>query len=145
MKQMVGRMILAAMAISMLAGCGSDRDDTDDFTLNGSYTVVMSGSEGGEPFESEGVMFLSTSGTMVTGEWRFDGAPVSVISGTVSGQISGNDFDFALMPEIPVTNCGTVFVGRAIVRTTTQFSGFYGGGCIGQEVTASFVAKVELR
>ncbi len=143
MKHTVGRVILAAMAVAMVAGCGSDRKDTDDFALNGRFTLVMSGSEGGEPFESVGEMFLSTSGNMVTGNWRFDEAPVSVISGTVSGQISGNDFDFALTPEIPPTNCSTVFVGRAFVRSVTEFSGSYGGGCVGQEVTASFAARVD--
>jgi len=77
----------------------------------------------------------------VTGNWRFDDNPVSIISGTVSGQISGNDFDFALNPEVPATYCGTVYAGRALVTSVKEFSGDYGGGCFGQEVTANFVAN----
>ena len=84
----------AARILGLVAGCGDDEHKTDDFSLDGRFTLVMSGSEAGEPFESVGVMFLSTEGNVVSGEWRFDEAPVSVISGTVSGQITGNDFDF---------------------------------------------------
>jgi len=144
MKHLVGRVLLAAMAVAMVAGCGDDEHKTDDFSLDGRFTLIMSGSEGGEPFESEGVMFLSTEGNVVSGEWRFDEAPVSVISGTVSGQITGNDFDFALTPMIPQTNCGTIFSGRAFVRSVLEFNGSYGGGCFGQEVTASFAANVNI-
>lgn len=141
MKHLVGRVILAAMAIAMVAGCGDDKHKTDDFSLDGSFTLIMSGHESGEPFESIGTMILSTEGNLVTGNWRFDGAPVSVISGTVSGQITGNDFSFALTPQVPVTNCGTVFSGRAFVRSILEFNGDFGGGCFGQEVTASFAAN----
>lgn len=145
MKNLCARMILGAMAVVVIAGCGDEKNRTDDFALNGNFRLVMSGSEGGEAFESVGEMFLSTSGDIVTGQWRFDEAPVSVISGTVSGQISGNDFEFALEPEVPETNCGTLFVGNAFVRGVTSFSGSYGGGCSGQEVTASFAARADIR
>lgn len=143
MRHLVGRVLLAAMAIAMVTGCGDkDKGDTNDFSLNGNFSLIMSGSEAGEPFESEGVMLLSTQGNIVSGEWRFEDAPVSVISGTVSGQITGNDFDFALMPEVPKTQCGAIYSGRAFVRGVTSFSGDYGGGCLGQEVTASFAADL---
>ena len=144
MKQLAGRVFLALMAVAMVAGCGDDKNKTDDFSLDGRFTLIMSGSEGGEPFESVGFMLLSTEGNVVSGEWRFDEAPVSVISGTVSGQITRNDFDFALDPQIPQTNCGTVFSGRAFVRSVTDFAGDFGGGCIGQEVTASFAASINI-
>jgi hypothetical protein len=142
MKLLVGRVVLAAMAVVMVAGCSDSDSDTDDFSLDGRYTLVMSGSEAGEPFESIGFMLLRTEGNVVSGEWRFDEAPVSVISGTVSGQITGSEFEFALSPVVPLTNCGTIYTGRAFVRTFTDFVGDYGGGCLGQEVAASFAANL---
>jgi hypothetical protein len=144
MKQLVGRVFLAVMAVAMVAGCGDSENHTDDWSLDGRYTLIMSGNERGEPFESIGFMALSTEGNVVSGEWRFEDAPVSVISGTVSGQISGNDFDFALTPIIPNTSCGSDYSGRAFVRSLQEFSGSYGGGCLGSEVTASFAANINI-
>jgi len=144
MKQLAGRVFLAVMAVAMVAGCGDSKNYTDDWSLDGRYALIMSGHERGEPFESVGYMVLSTEGNVVSGEWRFEDAPVSVISGTVSGQISGNDFQFALVPMVPITSCGTVYSGRAFVRSLQEFSGSYGGGCLGSEVTASFAADLSL-
>ena len=144
MKQLAGRVFLALMAVAMVAGCGDSKNYTDDFALDGRFTLIMSGHERGEPFESVGYMLLSTEGNVVSGEWRFEDAPISVISGTVSGQISGSDFDFALAAMIPNTSCGTVYSGRAFVRSIKEFSGSYGGGCLGSEVTASFAADLSL-
>ena len=77
------------LAVLVLGGCNDSQqaDNPRGFNLTGRYPIVISGTEGGEPFEAIGHFDLVTDeDNDVTGTWEFFGPPPTVQSGTLSGE-----------------------------------------------------------
>jgi len=127
------------LAVLVLGGCNDSQqaDNPRGFNLTGRYPIVISGTEGGEPFEAIGHFDLVTDeDNDVTGTWEFFGPPPTVQSGTLSGKVAQENFTFVLEQRIPPSPCGgEVFVGSATVLTFTEFYGRFGGGCAFQELS----------
>ena len=133
------------LAVLFVGGCNDSQqaDNPRGFNLTGRYPIVISGTEGGEPFEAIGYFELVTDADNdVTGTWEFFGPPPTVQSGTLTGAVEQEHFDFVLEQTIPPSPCGGAeFVGNATVVTFTQFVGRFGGGCAPQELSVQIATQ----
>ena len=132
-------------AVLVLGGCNDSQqaDDPRGFNLTGRYPIVISGTEGGEPFEATGFFNLVTDeDNDVTGTWEFFGPPPTVQSGILTGTVEQENFFFVLEQAIPPSPCGGAeFVGNATVVTFTRFVGRFGGGCPTQELSVQIATE----
>jgi hypothetical protein len=133
------------VAVLLLAGCNDSQqaDNPRGFNLTGRYPIVVSGTEGGVPFEAIGYFDLVTDADNdVSGSWELFGPPPTVQSGTLTGKVEQENFDFVLEQTLPPSPCGGAeFVGNATVLTFTKFVGRFGGGCATQELSVRIATQ----
>jgi hypothetical protein len=119
----VTSLLLAAL---ILAGCGgsdptSGPPPTD---LEGICTIRVTGTQGDDDIDFTGEFDLSQDDLQVTGTWIWAEGTADEASGTVSGAVSGINFDFTLTQVDP---CAGSFSGSASFTVSDQVSGSFSG------------------
>ena len=140
------RLILGLLILCVASCSNKSTSPTGTANITGTWTGPLTFTV--PPVQ--GVTFTLTvilvqSGSAVTGTWNAAEDATNVISGTVTGTVSGLTFDGALAVSAP---CPTVVASFSTIAATTSMtwtsaSGFTGGGvdCIGA-TTSAFSANL---